>query len=102
MRCSPPSFIERQLRAQLLDGRRGRPLVRPVLPAYGTFETETLFPPVDAAFAGERFPVPHDADAYLATMYGDYRALPPEDRRGAHPPVVLDFGDGINVMERAR
>ena len=46
--------------------------------------------------------MPHDADAYLATMYGDYRALPPEDKRGAYPPVVLDFGDGINVMEQAR
>lgn len=97
-----PAFIERRFERSFSMGDGAGPWCDLFYPAYGTFETETLFPPVDAAFAGERLPVPHDADAYLATMYGDYRALPPEDKRGAYPPVVLDFGDGINVMEQAR
>ena len=47
-------------------------------------------------------PAPVGYDTYLRGLYGDYMQLPPEDKRGAYPPVVLDFGDGINVMEQAR
>lgn len=44
-------------------------------------------------FEGEEFPVPHNVDEYLRCLYGDWRQLPPEDKRKTHAPVVLDFGD---------
>lgn len=65
----------------------------------GNFKDETLFPVKFMQFEGEEFPVPNNTDAYLRTLYGDYLELPPESSRGAYPPLVLDFGDGVNVME---
>ncbi len=44
-------------------------------------------------FEGEEFPVPHNVDEYLRCLYGDWRQLPPEDKRKTHAPVVLDFGN---------
>lgn len=66
---------------------------------FGTFKNETLFPVKPLLFEGEKFPAPHDTDTYLRTFYGDYLQLPPESERGAHPPRILDFGNGENVME---
>lgn len=66
---------------------------------FGTFADETLFPTRPMLFEGEEFPVPHDTDAYLRVFYGNYHELPPESERGACPPRILDFGDGVNVME---
>jgi len=66
---------------------------------WGTYTTGELFPPVDAAFGKLTIPVPHDAHAYLTKLYGDYMTEPPESERCTNPPVILDFGDGVNVME---
>ena len=95
------AFVERRFERNLASGDGGGPWYDPFYPQYGTFATQTLFPPVEMEFAGEAFPVPRDAPAYLTEMYGDYLALPPEGKRGACPPVVLDFGDGVNVMDAA-
>lgn len=58
----------------------------------GPFEKETLVPPRRLPF--EQFPlaVPACPEAYLETMYGDWKTLPPADQRRNHAPVKLDFG----------
>lgn len=66
---------------------------------YGGFDEAMLFPTQDIEFDGLTLRAPHDPDAYLTKVYGDYMELPPESERYTHAPVILDFGDGVNVME---
>lgn len=66
---------------------------------FGIFTEDTLFPTSIIDFEGISFSAPHDPDAYLRTMYGDYMQLPPESERFTHAPIILDFGDGVNVMK---
>ncbi|MDO4443473.1 MAG: LicD family protein [Slackia sp.] len=49
-------------------------------------DASLLFPPRKASFEGRELPVPKKAEAYLEAMYGDWRALPPEDQRHLHFP----------------
>lgn len=63
------------------------------------YPSEVLYPPVEMDFEGMSIFVPRDADAYLTMLYGDYMALPAPEKRHVHTPKVLDFGDGVNVME---
>ena len=38
---------------------------------------------------------PHDADAYLTNVYGNYMQLPPEEKRVSHHDFIyLDFEKG--------
>lgn len=69
-------------------------------PQFGAFATDVLLPTREIAFCGLRLMGPHDTDSYLTTLYGDYRQFPPMSERYTHLPVMLDFGDGVNVMER--
>lgn len=56
------------------------------------FHADVLFPPIEVPFAGTTIMVPRDSAYYLAHSYGDtYMELPPEDKRHAHFPAVLDF-----------
>lgn len=62
--------------------------------------------PVDAVLPVKRVPfgplelcAPGDPETYLELTYGDWRQLPPEDKRRTHAPLILDFGDGVNVLE---
>ena len=61
--------------------------------------TKALLPTRPIEFEGETFMGPADPDLYLRTLYGSYMKLPPEDRRHTHTPEVLDFGDGVNLMD---
>lgn len=63
------------------------------------FHKDVLFPVVEVEFDGMRVFAPHDCDAYLTQLYGDYKRIPGPEERHTHTPTVLDFGDGINVME---
>lgn len=67
-------------------------------PLDGVHEASEIFPTKDIAFDGMTLRAPHDCDAYLCTLYGDYHKLPPLEDRYTHCPLVLDFGDGVNVM----
>lgn len=67
-------------------------------PLDGVHAAATLFPTRDVPFDGMTLRAPHDCDAYLRTLYGDYHQLPPAEERYTHRPRVLDFGDGVNVM----
>ena len=68
---------------------------------WGTYANDVLFPVVPMKFGDMTIPVPHDADAFLKTLYDDYMTAPPEEDRFTKPPLILDFGDGVNVIERA-
>ncbi len=61
----------------------------------------TLVPVSHHAFCGRMWPVPADPDAYLTVKYGDWHALPPEEERKSHLPVLIDFGDGDTFGECA-
>lgn len=58
-----------------------------------------LFPPIEMDFDGVKLFAPADPDAKMVIEYGDYMTLPPVEDRHAHTPEILDFGDGINVMQ---
>ena len=51
-----------------------------------------LFPTRTHIFAGHEWKVPHDADAYLTKLYGDWKQMPPEDQRERHLIISIDFG----------
>lgn len=69
-------------------------------PLEGLHDTSDIFPTKDIAFDGMTLRAPHDCDAYLRVLYGDYHQLPPAVDRYTHLPRILDFGDGVNVMEQ--
>lgn len=69
-------------------------------PLEGLYDTSDIFPTKDIAFDGMTLRAPHDCDAYLRVLYGDYHQLPPAEDRYTHLPRILDFGDGVNVMEQ--
>lgn len=60
---------------------------------------QMLFPTQRVPFGPIEVQAPRDLDGYLTLKYGDWHALPPMEARYSHRPEVLDFGDGVNVME---
>lgn len=51
----------------------------------GEIMPKTAFVPVqDGFFEGHTFKLPHDYDAYLTNLYGNYMQLPPENKRERH------------------
>ena len=53
-------------------------------------------------FEGRRYPVPSPIEEYCRITYGEtWRELPPMEKRVNHAPLVLDFGDGVNVFDDA-
>lgn len=54
---------------------------------------DQTFPTVDGMFDGIKVKLQKDYDAALKSLYGDYMQLPPEDKRIAHRPYRVSFGD---------
>ena len=48
------------------------------------FEVRMVTPRIKHVFEGGEFYIPENYDGYLTTFYGDYMALPPEDKRKTH------------------
>lgn len=96
-----PQGIERRFDAAFDGGDKRGMWTNIFYPTWGAYADEDLFPVQSVAFEGVMVPAPRNADAFLKTLYGDYMTLPPEESRVAHLPQVLDFGDGVNVMEGA-
>ncbi len=61
------------------------------------FPHEVLIPPKYVSFEGRMFPGPADAERYLEIMFGDWRKLPPVEKRKNHAPLELDFGSAVDV-----
>lgn len=64
---------------------------------WATFFKKDILPLATATFEGIEFPVPHDADAYLTGVYGDWKRLPSEKqvRQSIHRREYIEeiFGD---------
>ena len=58
-----------------------------------------MFPPQKLEFEGRMWNVPHDTDAYLKNLYGDYMKIPPEEKRQSHYIKAIDV-DRILDYER--
>lgn len=54
---------------------------------------DILFPPVEAEFEGTKVMIPHNADMYLKSIYGDYMKIPPVEKRERHYFVEFDTGE---------
>lgn len=52
--------------------------------SYNHIVEKDIFPLTEIMFEGHLFYAPHDPDAYLTTLYGDYMQIPPEDKRETH------------------
>lgn len=55
---------------------------------------EVLVPPARARFGDLTMPVPAQCETYLSGVFGDWRKLPPEDRRRPLHVRKVDFGEG--------
>jgi lipopolysaccharide cholinephosphotransferase len=60
------------------------------LPWEQVFEEAELFPTTEVSFEGERFCAPHDPQAVLRKLFGDYMQLPPEQQRRVHAKFFSD------------
>lgn len=64
-----------------------------VMHAYGTwfykrYEKRWLLPYTKTSFEDRVYPIPADSDAFCTAVYGDYMALPPENKRKWHAKDV--------------
>ena len=50
---------------------------------------EVLFPFKKHIFEGREFPVPNDSERYLTAVYGNWREIPPPDKRPKHSAFVI-------------
>lgn len=50
---------------------------------------ETLLPLKKHVFEGRDYPVPNDSETYLTTVFGNWRELPPVDKRPKHSAFVF-------------
>jgi lipopolysaccharide cholinephosphotransferase len=56
--------------------------------SYNHIAEKDIFPLTEIMFEGHLFYAPHDPDAYLTTLYGDYMQIPPEDKRATHEAKI--------------
>lgn len=59
-----------------------------------------MFPPSRIEFEGHTVNAPGSPEGFLEIVFGDYMTIPAPENRHTHAPSVLDFGDGVNVMEQ--
>ncbi|MCI8377745.1 MAG: LicD family protein [Lachnospiraceae bacterium] len=52
------------------------------------YRMEDIYPPILMEFEDDVYPVPGNYDKYLSVMYGDYRKLPPEDKRFVKHDII--------------
>ena len=55
------------------------------------YKTEKMFPPAMHVFEDGEFPIPNDADAILTSQYGDWRKMPPPEKREWHARIIDPF-----------
>lgn len=92
-----PLEYQRQFNRAIPDssvGAVGRECLTLAWPNMNPISMDDIFPLAQAEFEGELYPVPRLTDKYLTTMYGDWRAIPKEEDRHTHLPLLIDFGNG--------
>lgn len=52
-----------------------------------------VIPTKEIEFENKKYQVINNYDLYLKNVYGDYRKLPPKEKRVNHMPLKIDFGD---------
>lgn len=82
--------------AQMCVGDSGLSAMAFAYPIAQGFPLDVLVPSKNVSFEGRMFPGPADAERYLEIMFGDWRELPPVEKRKNHAPLELDFGDGVD------
>lgn len=53
------------------------------------YPKRVLFPLKEVKFCGFEVNVPNDCDVFLTTLYGDWKKLPPEDKRVSHHNISI-------------
>lgn len=94
----PRSAVSSAFEKAMVAADPGDRWVSACYPKAGNYATDVLFPPQPVPFAGTELMAPRNLEVYL-DHYGDWRTPPPPKKRYIHAPQVLDFGDGVNVME---
>lgn len=89
----PDLFCERMDREAKRYGKRGRSLYLGSIawPAYETREVldaQLFASAVEVTFEGRSYPAPVGYDAYLTSLYGDYRRDPPVEKQVTHHSFV--------------
>lgn len=59
---------------------------------------DVIFPVKRALLDGVEVNIPHDPERYLDIEYGSWRKVPKEEDRYTHAPLILDVGDGKNML----
>ena len=99
-RAYSPQSLERHLYQVFSKGDGQGPWTNIFYTLWGTFSYDELFPVAQAPFGNITVNIPRNADAFLTKLYGNYMQEPPENERFTKPPLILDFGDGVNVLEQ--
>ena len=55
---------------------------------------------ITGVFEGRKVVIPHNYEAYLTHIYGDYMTPPPVDQRGGHEFVYVNFDERISGKQR--
>ena len=92
------SFVERRFWAAYDESADG-PWVNACSIIGAPRPSEVMYPPSELTFEGLRVMAPSNPVKYLENVYGDWKRMPPPEKRHMHAPVVLDFGDGVNVVD---
>lgn len=61
---------------------------------------QAIFPLTEIMFEGRKYPAPHNYDAYLKTLYGDYMKIPEEADRQVHFEGDIKFFDKEETQEK--
>jgi len=56
-----------------------------------------MFPAKKHRFEDGEFPIPSDADAILTSQYGDWRQIPPPDKRPRHARIIDPFQASVTA-----
>lgn len=77
-------------RVLCMTGKKTRCSDIPILNGRGiSFAKQAVWPLGRVTFEGSEFPAPHDPDAYLTDLYGDYMQIPPVERQESHALFIL-------------
>lgn len=60
---------------------------------------DELFPLDKVKFENLEIYIPANNDKFLSKVYGNYMEIPDESKQVNHMPLILDFGDGVNVVQ---